>query len=352
MFGFKLYMDTDDSFSIDRALEVFDLESDMKMSKKEKFLDKMLNSKSFYGFIFVDNDGDRKEKLKKLYRLMSERENLIVICNTLDDSNYLEYPRTAAAFLYTVCTYVISACNGASDEVARDFKNGKIRRSEKEDKMDDIETNFAYAKKINNEYINKMIKPYAKKISNRSGVPKDVCMDIIKNIPEKAYINKKQIGSYLNILTDILYTGIDEYDEIDGIDWEPFFKALIGDAYAKDVAMYLTVEGAGRIERNWKNKRTVQDVWDSLTKYALDTLEELSSNDIDHMVELYKKIVASMSGDEKNDLRVDLTKVDDSIFPNIAKSVRKCYDTIKDAVNIAKGKKERFKSDDELPTLN
>jgi hypothetical protein len=70
------------------------------------------------------------------------------------------------------------------------------------------------------------------------------------------------------------------------------------------------------------------------------------------MVELYKKIVATMSGDEKNDLRVDLTKVDDSIFPNIAKSVRKCYDTIKDAVNIAKGKKERFKSDDELPTLN
>jgi hypothetical protein len=352
MFGINLYVDrNDDSFSIDRALDVFTSGKDMKMSKKEKFLDKMLNSPNFYGFVFVDNNGEKKEKLKKFYKTMSEKENLEVINNTLEDYG-LDYPRSAATFLFTVCSYVTTECNKLADSVDADFKSGSIRRSEKEDKMDDIEERFAYAKSINNDFLNSMIKGYAKKMSRKTGLPKEVCLQVVKNVPEKAYITKDSIGQYMNIITDTLYTEIDEYDDVDRIDWENFFKMVIGDEFTKEVAMYLTVESANRIKRTWKNSETVQDVWDSLSAYALETLENSPPTVIDHMIGLYKKIVASMSGDEKNDLRVDLTKLDEDVFPKIRASVDKCYNDIKKAVDIAKGKKDRYKKDGELATLN
>lgn len=351
-FGFK-YPDMDDAFSIDKTLDVFS-DRDLKMSKKEKYLNKILNSKNFYGYIFTEseNDGAKKERLKKLYKIMTGIDNLEVIKNTLEDFNSDDYPRSAATFIYTICSYVTAECNNATAKLDADFSDGMIRRSEREDKLEEIEEKFSYAKKINNEHINVMIKPFAKKLYRKSGVPKDVCMTIIKNVPEKIYIGKDQIGSYMNIITDALYTGIDDCDEIEHIDWEPFFKAIFGEEYLKDVAMYLTVEGANRIKRNWKNAPRIQEIWDSLTAFSLDTLEELSTDKINQIIGIYKKVVATMSGDEKNDLRVDLTKLDENLFPNICAAVKKCYNSVKEAVNIAKGKKDRFKSDDDLPTLN
>ena len=354
MFGFTFkYPDMDSAFSIDKTLDVFS-DRDLKLSKKEKYLDKILNSKNFYGYIFTigDNDGAKKEKLKKLYKIMTDVSNLDVIIAALEDFRIDNYPRSAATFIYTICNYVTSECNINAAKIDADFKDGIIRRSEKEDRLEDVEEKFARVKQINNRYINDMIKPYAKKLYRKSGVPKDICMTIVKNMPEKIYISKDQIGSYMNIVTDAIYTGIDDCDDVDHIDWAPFFKSLFGEEYTKDVAMYLTVEGANRIKRTWKNESRVQYIWDSLTAYALDTLEELSSDKINQVVGLYKKVVASMSGDEKNALRVDLTKLDENLFPNICQSVKKCYSSIKDAVNIAKGKKDRFKSDDDLPTVN
>lgn len=349
MFGFSIY-DRDVGFSIETALDIF--KSDTKMSKKEKYLHKMLTSKDFYGYVFIGSDGARKEKLKELYNALSSYDNIRAINNAFEDYPLDDYPRSAATFVYTVCGYVTNECNRLADKIDEEYRNGDIRRSEKDDRHEDVSRKFAYAARINNEYLNKIIKGYAKKISIKSGLPKNVVMDVIKSIPEKAYIDKASVPDYLNIITDIIYTDIDEYDDIPDIDWDPFFKAIIGDQYIKEVVTYLTAEVAGRIRREWKNDRTVKAIWNSLTDYALNTLEDLSENDRNHMIDIYKKVVASMNGDSKNDLRFDLTKIDEDIFPKIAASVKKCYNTIKDAVDTAKGKKERIKSEGELPSLN
>jgi hypothetical protein len=344
--------DRERPFSINEAIDTFS-DMDLKMSKKEKYLDKLLSSKNFYGYIFIckDDDGPKKEKLKKFYKTITHIDNLKCILNTLEDFRIDDYPRSSAAFIFTVCQYVLAECNDSAAKVDDDYRNGAIRRGEKEDRYDSIEEKFAYIKRIN-EYINDFIKPFAKKIYRKSGVPKDVAMTVIKNVPEKQYITKWQLGGFMNIITDALYQGIDDCEEIDRIDWEPFFESIVGKDLLKDVAVYLTVEGTSRIKRNWKNAARIQEIWDSLTTFALDTLEESPSDDIDHMIGIYKKMVAGMSGDEKNDLRVDLTKLKEEVFPNICKSVEKCYNTIKDAIKVAKGKKDRFKSDDEIETLN
>lgn len=350
MFGFNFYTDRDAGFSIDDALDMF--KSDTKMSKKEKFLHKMLTSKDFYGYVFINSDGARKEKLKELYTILTRYDNLRAVSATFEDYPIDDFPRTAAAFIFTVCEYVTNECNRVAARIDSDYRDGNIRRSDKEDQMDELEKKFAYAQKINNDYLNKIVKAYAKKISGKTGIPREVCMDVIKAIPEKSYINLAAIPDYLNVITDLIYSGIDEYDDIEEIDWDPFFRMILGEQYLKEVCIYLTAEVAGRIRRTWKNKDTVTRVWDSLTNYALETLEELTENDRCHMIDIYKKVVASMSGSSKNDLRVDLTKIDEDVFPRIAKSVRKCYDSIKDAVKTAKGKKDRMKTEEPLPSLD
>lgn len=350
MFGYSIYHDRDEGFSIDEALDMLD--SDVKMSKKEKYLHKMLTSKDFYGFVFINSNGARKEKVKQLCAILASYDNLKAINNALEDYPIDDYPRTAASFLFSICAYVTNECNEVANSIDKDYHDDVIGRSEKEDRYEDIERKFAYVKRINNEYLNKIIKGYAKKLSLKTGIPREVCMDVIKSIPEKAYIDKTSVPDYLNIITDIIYSGIDEYDDINDIDWDPFFKMIVGDQYIKEVCIYLTAEVAGRIRRTWKNKATVVKIWDSLTNYALETLEELTENDRTHMIDIYKKIVASMSGSSKNDLRVDLTKIDEDVFPKIAKTVQKCYDSIKNAVDTAKGKKDRIKNDGELPSLD
>ena len=181
MFGFTFkYPDMDSAFSIDKTLDVFS-DRDLKLSKKEKYLDKILNSKNFYGYIFTigDNDGAKKEKLKKLYKIMTDVSNLDVIIAALEDFRIDNYPRSAATFIYTICNYVTSECNINAAKIDADFKDGIIRRSEKEDRLEDVEEKFARVKQINNRYINDMIKPYAKKLYRKSGVPKDICMTIV-----------------------------------------------------------------------------------------------------------------------------------------------------------------------------
>jgi hypothetical protein len=350
MFGYNgmSNWDMNDSFSISEALDVFG--SNTKPSKKEKLLDKMLKSKSFYGYIYVGNHEEKREKIKTLYKYLEEYDNIRAIYNVVTDGME-RYPRTAGAFLYTVCSCVTMDCNAVESQVRQDLKAGRITSSERDDILDEIDKCFAYAKKIN-DYIIDAVKPYAKKLSNKTGIPKDVCIHIVKNIPEKAYITKDDIGNYLNIITDIIYSEMDEYDVYNNsIDWDVFFSKILGNDFIKDIAMYLTVEGASRIKKTWKNEDTVQAIWDDLTRYALNTLEDMPENDRDHMLGLYRKLISTMSGDKRNDLRIDLTTIDKDIFPKLAASVEKCWKKIKDAVNIAKDKASK-KKDETIETVN
>lgn len=365
--------DTGDGFSMDKALSVFE---SRKSGKKQKYLTKMLKSKDFYGYIFVDTTGESREKTKELYNLLAKPENVEVIWYTVCRDNDLEdFPRSAAVFLFTVCQYILEYSNNTCRTIELDAVRNKVSGTDRLMELRSSVTNLA---KDINHALNDAVSPYAKKLARESGIPKDICIAVYKSVPQKSFITKDMIGTYLNIITDILYQEIDEYisrkigdtadidpysrdfDEIDRfvdrIDWKPFFKMVLGDDFAKEIAMYLTVEGASRINRTWKNKNIVQAVWDSLTEYALTTLDKLSEGEREHMLDLYRKIVASMSGDRKEDLRVDLTKreiVSSDRFPNLAKSINKAYDKIKEAVDIARGAKERkHAADEDIPQLN
>ena len=125
MFGFNFYTDRDAGFSIDDALDMF--KSDTKMSKKEKFLHKMLTSKDFYGYVFINSDGARKEKLKELYTILTRYDNLRAVSATFEDYPIDDFPRTAAAFIFTVCEYVTNECNRVAARIDSDYRDGNIR---------------------------------------------------------------------------------------------------------------------------------------------------------------------------------------------------------------------------------
>ena len=330
-------------FSITKALDTFGSEEVMP-SKREKRLRKMLTSKNFYGYIFVGNHAEKREKLKTLYKYLTEYDNLVVILNTLNDNQERAFPRSAAVFLFTVCNCATMDCNTKQAQLDSDYHAGKITAREKE-KYEEINIRrpFAYAYEIN-ERLKLMLKRDAKELSEMTHLPKSVCVSVLKNVPEIDYIDKDDVGNYLNIITDIIYSEMDEYDVYShNIKWGKFFTTILGEQYEKDVAMYLTVESASRINKTWKNKKTVEAIWDDLTQYALETLEEMPSGDRDHMIDLYKKVVNTLAGDKKNGLRFDLTKIDEDLFPRIAESVEKCYKQLKDAVDTASGRmEERF----------
>ena len=77
-----------------------------------------------------------------------------------------------------------------------------------------------------------------------------------------------------------------------------------------------------------KNARKIREVWDSLTGYALEVLENADATSRSHMLDLYAKIVGTMNSSNSEDLRVDLTKIDEEYFPNIARSVRSIADKL------------------------
>ena len=325
-------------FSIEKTLEVL---SRGKISKTQKYLEKVLNNPSFFGWLFVDIDYAKREQIKQFYELLAAHDsrdivgpNVEAVYNLLRSST--DYPRSAAVVLHALALILTDECNAL-------FADGKKDRA----KM-----LFAYIKEIDVKYIDDIIKGYAKKLSRKTGVPLQACIDIVKNVPEKCYIDKDSVGGYMNVITDKLYTDLDEYDEVDDINWDKFFRAVVGEPYLKEVATYLSVESAARIKRDWKNKDTVQYIWESLTNYAINVFEEMPDNDREHAFGIYQKILNTMSGDSKNDLRIDLTKISEDLFPNIAKTVDKCYNKIRDAVKVAEGRKKREKHEKNPDVIN
>lgn len=328
-------------FSLNEFLDTISDEY-VRNSKKEEYLYRTLTSNAFYGWLFnpPENAKLNIERDKKvLYDTLSGSKVLSNILGTLEDYGFDEFPRSAAVFLYSICNYVVDECNNDSNDLDIAYRSGAITRSKKDDAMAKIEKRFDRASRIN-ELLNKLVKHDAKSVWKRCGLNKATVIEAFKSVPEQQFLKNSDIGYYLNIVNAQLYDALDDYYELDEIDvdrvdWHVFFTNLFGEDNEVQVAMYLCLEGTRRIIKDWKNAKKIHEIWDSLTGYALDVLENTDATSRSHMLDLYAKIVGTMNASNAEDLRVDLTKIDEDYFPNLSKSIKSIankLNTLKDEV--------------------
>ena len=318
-------------FSINEFINII-TDDNIKPSKKEKYLHRVLTDDDFYGWVFNPPQNMTNEKVKEnMFNALTSNKSLKILYNTLSDFDPDKYSRTAAVFIFSICNYAIDLCNKDAKDIDNAYKNGEIGRLEKDEEYARTDKKFNIVSRIN-DLCSKIVKGEAKKISRHSGIPRNVVIEALKTVPETDYIGRKKIGYYLNIVNSQLYTSIDDIvDDVEDFDWTEFFGPLFGRHNETEVAMLLCLEGTSRIAKDWKNLNRIRAIWDSLTGYSLEVLEKADSGTRSHMLELYTKIVSTMNESNKKDLRVDLTSLNSDTFPNITRSVRSIYDKIKEA---------------------
>lgn len=318
-------------FSIDEMLDIL-TDGDIKTSRKENYLYHTLLSDDFYGWLFNPPKSMNTEKLKEnLFNALTRKDNLKALYGMLVDNRTDRFPRTAAVFIFSICNYAVDLCRKDAEDIDRAYKNKEIDKYECREEYEKTDKRFNRVSKIN-DLCSKIVEHDAKKISRYSGLPMSVVTEALKTVPETDYVSPKKIGFYLNIVNQQLYSSIDVIDDdIEYVKWSEFFIPLFGKRNETEVAMYLTLEGTSRIAKDWKNLNRIHYIWDSLTGYALDVLEKADNSSRNHMLELYTKIISTMNESNKSDLRVDLTSLDKSVFPNITRSVSAIYDRIKEA---------------------
>lgn len=323
-------------FSANDLIDVM-LSDDIKTSKKEKYLYRVLTSDDFYGWLFNPPISMGIEKTKEnIYNAMTRNKSLKILWSCLRDYSIEDFPRTAAVFIFSLCNYATDLCNEDAKDIDAAYKAGDIDRIERDEEYERADKRFNSVTKVN-DLCNRIVERKAKKISRRTGLPMNVVTEAFKTVPEECYLTRKKIGFYLNIVNTQLYSSIDDIDsDISDIEWSEFFRPLFGAQNETEVAMLLCLEGTSRITKEWKNLNRIHKIWDSLTGYSLEVLEKTDVSSRAHMLDIYTKIVATMNDSNKKDLRVDLLSLDRSMFPNISRSVDAIRDKIKEAITSEK----------------
>ena len=169
--------------------------------------------------------------------------------------------------------------------------------------------------------------------------------------PEVKYIPQQRITSTTVHLLEEIYSeaNISGFPaKGSGVHWKPLFKTIFGVENIPSVAVSILLEGAHHIDkyRESDNLICVRDCWDSLTKFALNELEECPDKVRSQMIELYLKKAENLinrRNGRPTDLRVNLTRLPNE-FRNVIRTVdfyKNQFDSIAGKVRYATGKNNR-----------
>lgn len=316
--------------------------------ERRKVMKKYLASPELYREIFTpENSVDVVEKLQEMTERISRKRALKDIASIIQDERYEKFQgsyrsdseerflafRSFVSVVYSTTNIAAAAINEDGKEYARKSSDGASRRELIELK-DSISSHTAALEQCV-EALNKLVKKEVKHLSKKTGVPKELCRIAICSTP--GFMTKAQISNYLNILLGTIYNTVDNnpqlYDRytIDDIEWDPFFSYLYGKDNVVDVAVFITLEGVNRIEKYRHDE--VKYCWDSLTMFALDTLERCPSTIKDTMMGKYLEVISTMFANGAKDLRVNLLTLDDREYPSLVKIVGKYANKINDIVD-------------------
>ena len=317
---------------LSRAYEIFDSANEMSSDRFRKKLLNLIGDDEFLMAIFRPRitEEEPKEalsaKIAQVYDVASKRSVISVIAEALSDHGYYSLMRPSATFLVTLVNLGMATIDTKATDLGRMKDHNEISDREFNRNMekltryqDDLEEIVSYARKI--------VKGSAKSLARKTGLPKSFCASSLFSVPGVNYVDTYKVGFYLKTVLGNLYGMVNndpnEFEvDFDEVQWKQYFSAIFGAQRLPDIASMILLEGAESIKRYEDNYHDVKECWDSITNFALKTLNQAPTSIRDQMIELYLKRLNKMFADHNLDLRVDLRTIDSLRFDNL-------WDTIK-----------------------
>lgn len=325
-----------EKFDAEDLLRTLEDVKEMSGKQLKKFFKKLFKSKSYLYWIFKPDVDDRakiKKQQEKVYQILAKPKCIKAIIEGIESEGSETYSRAAAAHLYALSNLAKKIGVDRVNEVADARKAGDIGDNKAKDEKKKAEKYISLVEELE-DLVKEINKKDAKRLAKKSKLPKKICILAMHSVPEPEYIDRYKIGHYLNNLLTRIYNHVEESDNYsdyfnsDNIDyrWEEFFKAVFGEKNDVEVATFVLLEGVHRI-KDYKNG-AVKECWDSLTKWALKTLEKAPEQIATQMVELYIKRIDKMFANGSFDLRANLLKLSKDLFPSLTKIVDRYSDKI------------------------
>lgn len=302
---------------------------DNSIKKKElrRYLYRTFRTADFYGWLFnpskeqiVDFVGIQTEMFESITTSDKKMRCLIDVI----DEHYDDLGRSTATFVWSICNFAVDTCNKQLEIIDDRFKNKIISRSEAETQRKAVEE-FAKIVEELNTSANQIVKKEAKELASICNLPKSICRTALKSVPDPEFITGPKCGVYLSALLDTIYQDIDARDnDVEDIKWNKFFDRLFGKENRYDVVTFIILESNERIT-NFKSKST-KELWNSLTRYALDTLENCDKGTRAKMLEIYIKRLSAAVKNGSTRFRVDMGRLSKHDYPRLCESMEKFRD--------------------------
>lgn len=168
--------------------------------------------------------------------------------------------------------------------------------------------------------ITKLCKKKNKKLA-KLGLDRDLAEELSAIIPsaDEDYINEKNIHVYIRKALNTLYKVSKEnvYVELFIPErLESMFKVLIGNEYMNIAVKSILLENRERIKHFKENELTV---WNSLTTFAVDYLEDLKKTELDEVLQSYFILKKKLN----NVGRISLESLIKEDYPKIHKALKR-----------------------------
>lgn len=172
-----------------------------------------------------------------------------------------------------------------------------------------------------NDYIkvvNKILKEKVKKLSEKLDIEKDIVKDILVVVPGDDYIEDRIVGIYVGRVCRKLYILAKNDLNLNIKQIKKMFKFLFKEELIYDVAVQILLEKKEYM-KNFDEKQIA--IWNTLTDFALKTLNNLNKDELREKIVRYCK---RRSNDERDVARrVSLSQIDKDSYPTLYKVVNK-----------------------------
>ena len=336
----------------EKAISKLEKFTDLNKEKQLKLLKKILTDDEMLKWQFDPGQNKQPytgEMFNKLYKAMAMPTALKSYEPMLDRYGKEAFTRSSIVILHTVLTYALEIHNSMIDSYRNEMASTGAN-AETKDMKARVEK---YAEHLDSlkGVIQKLVKPWLKSLSSDTGLSRDIVFKALMVAPEVKYIPQQRITSTTVHLLEEIYAEVNISGfpaKGSGVHWEPLFKTVFGVENLPSVAVSILLEGAHHIDkyRDSDNLICVRDCWDSLTKFALNQLEDCPDKVRSQMIELYLKKAENLinrRNGRPTDLRVNLTRLPTE-FHNIIRTVdfyKNQFDSIAGKVRYATGRNNR-----------
>ena len=336
----------------EKAISKLEKFTELNKEKQVKLLKKILTDDEMLKWQFDPGQNKQPytgEMFNKLYKAMAMPAVLKSYEPMLNRYGKETFTRSSIVILHTVLTYALEIHNSMIES----YKNEVSATGANKETKDMKNRVEKYAEHLDSlkGVIQKLVKPWLKSLSSDTGLSRDIIFKALMVAPEVKYIPQQRITSTTVHLLEEIYSeaNISGFPaKGSGVHWKPLFKTIFGVENIPSVAVSILLEGAHHIDkyRESDNLICVRDCWDSLTKFALNELEECPDKVRSQMIELYLKKAENLinrRNGRPTDLRVNLTRLPNE-FRNVIRTVdfyKNQFDSIAGKVRYATGKNNR-----------